>query len=120
MRKFPMTMLFGNIFKEIEEFVEKLFHPVAKETLADAAAYLSANKETLVAEAGTSGVAAEVFLTGTVTKFMGANPNLAELIPIVEPVITTFLTKEIGYGTNDVGTLIDKLAAYLIAEEAVV
>lgn len=106
-----------NLFTEIEQFVEKLFHPVAKTSLAAAATYLTTNKSRLVAAAATYEGTAEDFLVGDINTFMKSDPVLEELIPVVDPLVTAFLDKEVGYGTNDAGTLIDKLAAYLTAAE---
>lgn len=107
----------ANIFKEIAEWFEAILHPAARESLATAAAYLTENKAELVAAAGTAGVSAETFLVNTTVTFMNEH-GLGGFVAIVQPLMMTFLEKEIGYGSNDIGTLIDKLAAWLVAEEA--
>jgi hypothetical protein len=104
-----------NIFQKIEAWVETLLKPEGKVALAAGAEYLTTNKAKLVSEGATSGQTAEVFLENTAVAFITKeNPTAAEM---AQPLIHAFLIKELGFGENDLGTLIDKLAAFLVTEE---
>ena len=107
-----------NFFQQLEQLVLKIEHPAAKQALASLAAELAANKTSLVAKFATAGVSAEAFIVTEVTSLVSKYPEVAPFAPFVMPLLTAFIEKELGYAGGDIGTYIDKVVAWLIAEEA--
>lgn len=109
-----------SFLQQVELFLKKLLEPEAKAALGEVASYLTTNLDALATEASSSGMVAATFIESKVTSLISGNAVLASFLPFILPTLTSFLNTEIGYGAADIRTAITKVAAWLVAEEAVV
>lgn len=107
-----------NFFQTLEQTVEKLIHPEAKAALAALAAGLQANKAALASQYAIAGGTVASFVRNEVESLVTKEPAVAAFAPFIFPLLSDFVDKEIGYGASDLNATIDKIAAWLIAEEA--